>query len=165
MSLRIKEDSITNLEFEDSVLSGSFKQLKQGRLDLLVEINHDKLVNIEFQNSDNKNTTERFTWYLCNKYVDSLKQGEDYASLNKIYGIYLLNYDDKNYPNFFSKYESRDIMNKKTTAKSMINMSLFNLKQIDKIENYEFSEEQKDLIRFIKSENSQKTQEIKETES
>ena len=149
MSLQITEEDITDIKFIDPTIIKDYKKSKKSVLDLLVEINHSKKVNVEMQNSNNNNTTKRFTWHLCNKYTEDLKEGEDYSKLKEVYGIYLLNYNDENYPNFFSKYESYDRMNVRTTAESLINMSVFNLSKIRDIDKYNFSEEEKDLIRLI----------------
>ena len=152
MSIRIKVQEIKKLVLLNTELIKDTTNDKLGILDLLVEINDNKKINIEIQNVDKHNFVERGEFYLSKLFVENIEEGEDYANLKHVYGIYFLNYDDKNYQNFYSVFENYDIMNLENT-KTFKTMIIFNLAKIDKIDKYNFSEEEKDILRFIKSKN------------
>ncbi|MBQ7140997.1 MAG: Rpn family recombination-promoting nuclease/putative transposase [Bacilli bacterium] len=150
MSTKIKESEIKKMTILNSELIKDTLDDKLGILDLLVEINDEKQINIEMQNVDKNNMPERLEYYLSKKYVENIQKGEDYAKLKHVYGIYFLNYDDKNYPNFYSIIENYDTINKELikTVKTPI---IYNLSKINEIDNYHFTEEEKDILRFIKT--------------
>ena len=154
MSLRIKESEINSIIYLNNELSKDSPEDKLGIVDLLVEINNKKKINIEIQNVEKHNFKERAEFYLSKIYVEDLKRGEDYSNVKEVYGIFFLNYDDKNYPNFFSVIQSYDIINMKCT-KSLKTMVVYNLSHIDEIDRYNFTEEEKDMLRFIKSKNEE----------
>ena len=161
MSLRIKESDINNITYLNNELSKDSPEDKLGIVDLLVEINNKKKINIEIQNVEKHNFPERAEFYLSKIYVEDLKRGEDYSLVKEVCGIFFLNYDDKNYPNFFSVIQNYDIINMKCT-KNLKTMVVYNLSHIDEIDKYEFSEEEKDMLRFIKSKNEEELIEMAE---
>ena len=154
MSLRIKESEINSITYLNNELSRNTPEEKLGIVDLLVEINNKKKINIEIQNAEKHNFPERAEFYLSRIYVEDLQRGEDYSLVKEVCGIFFLNYDDENYPNFFSVIQSCDIINMKCT-RSLKTMIIYNLSHIDEIDKYDFSEEEKDMLRFIKSKNEE----------
>lgn len=152
MSTKIKECEIKKMTILNSELIKVTNDDKLGILDLLIEINDEKQINIEMQNVDKNNLPERLEYYLSKKFIENIEKGENYENLKHIYGIYFLNYNDKNYPNFYSIIQNYDIMNQKLT-KTLKTPIIYNLSKINEIDNYNFSEEEKDILRFIKSKN------------
>lgn len=150
MSTKIKENEITKMTILNSELIKDTLDDKLGILDLLVEINGEKQINIEMQNVDKNNMPERIEYYLSKKYVENIQEGEDYAKLKQLYGIYFLNYNDKNYPEFYSIIQNYDIINKKLT-KTVKTPIIYNLSKIDEIDKYDFTDEEKDILKFLKS--------------
>ena len=88
MSTKIKESEIKKMTILNSELIKDTLDDKLGILDLLVEINDEKQINIEMQNVDKNNMPERLEYYLSKKYVENIQKGEDYAKLKHVYGIY-----------------------------------------------------------------------------
>ena len=154
MSLRIKESEIKDITYLNNELSKDNSEDKLGIVDLLVEINNKKKINIEIQNVEKHNFPERAEFYLSKIYVEDLKRGEDYFKIKEVCGIFFLNYDDQNYPNFFSVIQNCDIINMKCT-RNLKTMVVYNLSRIDEIDKYDFTEEEKDMLRFIKSKNEE----------
>jgi len=150
MSLRIKESEIKNIILLNNELVKDIPEDKLGIVDLLIEINNKKKINIEIQNVEKHNFVERVEFYLSKIFVEDLEKGQDYREVKEVCGIFFLNYDDKNYPNFFSVIQNHDIINMKCT-KSLKTMVVYNLSRIEEIDKYDFSEEEKDILRFIKS--------------
>jgi len=150
MSLRIKESEIKNIILLNNELVKDIPEDKLGIVDLLIEINNKKKINIEIQNVEKHNFVERAEFYLSKIFVEDLEKGQDYREVKEVCGIFFLNYDDKNYPNFFSVIQNHDIINMKCT-KSLKTMVVYNLSRIEEIDKYDFSEEEKDILRFIKS--------------
>ncbi len=105
MSLRIKESEIKDIIYLNNELARNTPEEKLGIVDLLVEINNKKKINIEIQNAEKHNFTERAEFYLSRIYVEDLQRGEDYSEVREVCGIFFLNYDDKKL-NFKSKLKN-----------------------------------------------------------
>ena len=159
MSLKIRESDIKKITILNPDIISERKGEKVGVLDLLVEINNKEQINIEIQNTNKYNFPERLEFYLSSMYTKNIKDGEDYAKLKKVYGIYLLNYNDKNYPNFYAKIVDYDIMNQEITYK-VKEKAIYNLTKIKEIDKYGFSEEEKKIIKFIICEDEKELEEM-----
>ena len=159
MSLKMKESDIKKITILNPELIPDIKGEKVGVLDLLVEINNKEQINIEIQNSNEHNFLERLEFYLSSRYVKNIKEGEDYEKLKKVYGIYLLNYNDENFENFYAKIGDYDTINKKNT-KSMKEKAVYNLTKIKDIDKYGFSEEEKNIIKLIICEDEKELEEM-----
>ena len=66
--------------------------MKYDILDLEVELESGEIVNIEMQLKDNKNIEKRTTFYAGKKIVEQLEPREDFAKLNRVIVIAILNY-------------------------------------------------------------------------
>lgn len=161
MSLGIEESEIKNITYLNNELIKDNPRDKLGIVDLLVEINNSKKINIEIQNVEKHNFSERVEFYLSRIYVEDLEKGSDYKEVKEVCGIYFLNYDDKNYPNFFSVIKNCDIINKRCT-KNLKTIVVYNLSKIDEIDKYDFREEEKYMLRFIESKNEEELNEMAE---
>ena len=76
----------------DRHLIGKYPEEKLGILDLKATLNGGVICNIEVQLADNKDTAERFLHYWSRAYSSQLIRGDDYAKLNKVIGIVILDY-------------------------------------------------------------------------
>ncbi len=150
MSIGIDMEDIKSIEILNPEIMGDNENDKLNRLDILLELNNKEKINIEMQNSNEHNFAQRIEFYLSRVYINSLKKSENYSILNKIYGIYFINYNDENYNDAFSKISECDTMNRKTT-KSIKEKIIFNLTKIDEMKKYGFSKEEMDILKFIKS--------------
>ena len=150
MSIGIDMEDIKSIEILNPEIMGDNENEKLNRLDILLELNNKEKINIEMQNSNEHNFAQRIEFYLSRVYINSLKKSENYSILNKIYGIYFINYNDENYNDAFSKISECDTMNRKTT-KSIKEKIIFNLTKIDEMKKYGFSKEEMDILKFIKS--------------
>ena len=62
-------------------------------LDLRATLDNGTICNIEVQLADNKDTAERFLYYWSRIYSSQLVKGDDYAKINKVIGIIILDYE------------------------------------------------------------------------
>ena len=72
---------------------GKHPEEKLGILDLKATLNNGTICNIEIQLADNKDTAERFLFYWSRIYSSQLIKGDDYAKLNKVIGIIIIDYN------------------------------------------------------------------------
>jgi len=72
---------------------GKYPEEKLGILDLKATLNNGTICNIEIQLADNKDTAERFLFYWSRIYSSQLIKGDDYAKLNKVIGIIIIDYN------------------------------------------------------------------------
>ncbi len=159
MSIGIKSDDITKITILNPELFAYKNGSKSSVLDLLVQINDKEEVNIELQNTNEHNIIPRIEFYQSRMYIKNIDEGEDYLKLKKVYGIYLLTYNDKNYRNFFSRIEECDTINMEK-AESMKQKVIYNLTKFDQIDKYGFNEEQKNILRLIKSQSRKELEDM-----
>ncbi len=152
MSIGIDMKDIKNIEILNPKIMYDNEDDNLSRLDILLELNNDEKINIQMQSSNERNFTQRIEYYLSRLYINNLEKIENYSLLNKIYGIYFINYNDENYNNAFSKISECDVANNKA-IRIMKEKIIFNLTKIDEMKKYGFSDEEMDILKFIKSEN------------
>lgn len=73
--LHLKEKQIKNIEIIDPFTSGSNEREKEGILDIKLTLNGNRKINIEMQNTYQKDWTERSIFYNCRMFTDGFKKG------------------------------------------------------------------------------------------
>lgn len=98
------EESIDEIEV---VGEASLKQLtiaeKMGRLDIKATINKTKIVNIEIQLCDNKDTKQRTELYGSRLISEQVGRGDQYQELKPVILINILNYNLLKLPDYATK--------------------------------------------------------------
>ena len=87
------KEKIESINLENNqYLVGKYPEEKLGIVDLKATLNNGTICDIEIQLADNKDTAERFLYYWSRIYTSQLVKGDDYAKLNKVIGIIILDY-------------------------------------------------------------------------
>ena len=86
------EDQVVNVTLLNPYNQKNFKQDKLSILDIKAEGTCGKKFNIEIQITDEADYNKRALYYWTKLYTDQLKESKDYASLNKVIGIHILNF-------------------------------------------------------------------------
>ena len=87
----------------DARLEQLEKEQKYGILDLDVELEDGKLINIEMQIRNNKNIEKRTTYYGSKKLISQMGIGTQYKEINKVIVIALLGYNLLEVPEYINK--------------------------------------------------------------
>ncbi len=87
----------------DARLEQIAREEKYGILDLDVELEDDKIINIEMQMKNNNNMEERTTFYAGKKISEQLEIGYNYKELKKVIIISILNYNFIDLPEYVTK--------------------------------------------------------------
>ena len=66
---------------------------KMVRLDVRAHLQDGTMVDVEVQNTNQKNITKRMTYYLSELYTNGIRKGEDYRHLKKTIVIGILNFN------------------------------------------------------------------------
>ena len=96
----------------DRHLIGKYPNEKTGILDLKAILNNGTICNIEIQLADNKDTAERFLYYWSRIYSSQLIKGDDYAKINKVIGIIIIDYEfdkTRKIENLSTKWKIREV--------------------------------------------------------
>lgn len=100
----ILDIKINDIKYLDKELVRKSKVQKESRLDLLVKINKNIIVNIEMQREKKGDINKRMIFYLSKLIVDNIKIQERYEKIEKHIMISIINYEDKE-EKMQSKYE------------------------------------------------------------
>ena len=87
----------------DARLEQMAREEKYGILDLDVELENGKIINIEMQMKNNNNMEERTTFYAGKKISEQLEIGYNYKELKKVIIISILNYNFIDLPEYVTK--------------------------------------------------------------
>ena len=87
----------------DARLEQMAREEKYGILDLDVELENGKIINIEMQMKNNNNMEERTTFYAGKKISEQLEIGYNYKQLKKVIIISILNYNFIDLPEYVTK--------------------------------------------------------------
>lgn len=79
--LHLKEKQIKNIEIVDPFTSGSNEREKEGILDIKLTLNGTRKINIEMQNTYQKDWAERSIFYNYRMFTDGFKKGQTYDEL------------------------------------------------------------------------------------
>lgn len=87
----------------DSRLEQLARESKYGVLDLDVELEDGRIINVEMQMRDNRNIEKRTTFYASKKITEQLGAGEEYKELKKVIVISILDYSFIELPEYVIK--------------------------------------------------------------
>ncbi|WP_017442610.1 Rpn family recombination-promoting nuclease/putative transposase [Rickettsia gravesii] len=104
-----EKDQIVEVTLLNPYNPKNFKADKLSILDIKAKSESSKRYNIEIQVTDEADYDKRALYYWAKMYTEQLKEGSDYAALNKIIGIHILNFtsitDTDEYHNSFQLKE------------------------------------------------------------
>ncbi|WP_395476434.1 Rpn family recombination-promoting nuclease/putative transposase [Rickettsia endosymbiont of Pantilius tunicatus] len=104
-----KEDQIVEVTLLNPYNPKNFKADKLSVLDIKAQSESGKMFNVEIQVTDEADYDQRALYYWAKMYTQQLKEGDDYAKLNKTIGIHILNFtsirDTDKYHNIFNLHE------------------------------------------------------------
>lgn len=90
----VTKEKINKIDLnKDRHILGKYPEEKLGILDLKATLDNGTICNIEVQLADNKDTAERFLYYWSRIYSSQLIKGDDYAKINKVIGIIIIDYE------------------------------------------------------------------------
>lgn len=90
----VTKEKINKIDLNnDRHILGKYPEEKLGILDLKATLDNGTICNIEVQLADNKDTAERFLYYWSRIYSSQLIKGDDYAKINKVIGIIIIDYE------------------------------------------------------------------------
>lgn len=123
--------SITSIELPDPVAPGEFPDDKMGIVDIKIILNYNWKINIEMQVLPFPFWEERSLFYLCKMFVENLKKGMGYDSLEACTMISILKYDLFECEDFYSNIQ---LIDRKTGRlySDKINLHVLQLNQLEK---------------------------------
>lgn len=93
--LELSKDKLVDIVIENPAVGNHYQRQKIGILDIKLTLKSGKKISIEMQNIWQETYQKRTCFYWANRYLESLKHGEDYALLNQCIHISILN---ENFP-------------------------------------------------------------------
>ena len=128
--LHMKEEEITSTEITNSIKLGESFTEKTFMLDVVINLNNARTINLEMQVINYDNWTERSLAYLGREFSKILK-GANYADAVPAHQIGILNFTlFKDYPKFYSTYMMQELENHNIYS-SKFALSVLDLTQID----------------------------------
>lgn len=113
--LGIPLDNIRSVKLRNTFLRRKRRKLKQGILDVFIELDNRVKINIEIQLVRQADWEKRQVFYLCNMYTNDLKAGEGYSKLNRCVSISILDFNLDDRPDYHNVYHFRDKTGNKFT--------------------------------------------------
>ena len=98
----ILEEEIKEIEYKDRVIEAEEVEKKECRLDMVIKLGNDTIVNIEMQKDKTGDIFKRTNYYISRIMSKSLKRGESYNKLPKALAIWIIDYKEKE----IKKYKS-----------------------------------------------------------
>lgn len=89
--LELDKDKLEDILIENPAVGNHYQRQKMGILDIKLTLKNGKKISIEMQNIWQDTYQKRTCFYWANRYLESLKHGEDYALLNQCIHISILN--------------------------------------------------------------------------
>jgi predicted transposase/invertase (TIGR01784 family) len=106
--LRLSPEDIKDLEITNEVKPGKSIADKEYRMDIMVILNNEQILNLEMQIKNYGNWPCRSLAYLCREF-DSLEHGADYNNVMPTYQISFLDFNlFEDHPEFFAMYQMRN---------------------------------------------------------
>lgn len=106
--LAIPQKEIHTVRLRNPFLRRRLGRQKLGILDLVVELNDSKKINIELQVKVFENWEKKQLFYLSKLYAEDLMVGENYDNLRKTIGISILDFNLNERDEYHSVYRLRD---------------------------------------------------------
>ncbi|MBO5372579.1 MAG: Rpn family recombination-promoting nuclease/putative transposase [Lachnospiraceae bacterium] len=128
--LHLPEEYTLKAEITNPILLGEAIENKEFRLDIYVNINDEKILNLEMQVANQLNWNNRSLAYLCRSY-DQLNKGENYDTIKPVIHIGFLNFtlfEDE--PQFFAKYKFMNTENHRIYSDNL-ELCVLDLTQIE----------------------------------
>ena len=136
--LHMNEEDIKSTEITNSIKLGESFTEKTFMLDVIINLNNSKTINLEMQVINYDNWTERSLAYLGREFSKILK-GADYADAPPVQQIGILNFTlFKDYPKFYSTYMMQELENHNIYS-SKFALSVLDLTQIENATNIDKS--------------------------
>ena len=98
----ILEEEIKEIEYQDRVIEAEEVEKKECRLDMVIKLGNDTIVNIEMQKDKTGEIFKRTNYYISRIMLKSLKRGESYNKVPKALAIWIIDYKEKE----IKKYKS-----------------------------------------------------------
>ncbi|OIJ15528.1 hypothetical protein BKP35_00605 [Anaerobacillus arseniciselenatis] len=110
---RTDREKISDVQFENTLLSKEHLEDKESRLDILARTTNDELINIEIQFNNKFNMVKRSIYYWARVFSDQLQKGQGYINLRPVIMINIVNYnlfrrETKKFHTTFHLYEDKD---------------------------------------------------------
>lgn len=98
----VLEEEIKEIEYKDRVIEAEEVEKKECRLDMVIKLGNDTIVNIEMQKDKTGDIFKRTNYYISRIMSKPLKRGERYNKLPKALAIWIIDYKEKE----IKKYKS-----------------------------------------------------------
>ena len=109
--LHLTEEEMVSVTITNPIIIGEALNDKEFRLDINVDLNNQKTINLEMQVADLHNWTNRSLCYLCRSF-DQLNHGESYKSIKTVIHIGILDYTlFTEHPEFYAAYRMMNTKN------------------------------------------------------
>lgn len=106
--LGLKKEDIMEIEYRDTAVTGEYADNHGGTMDLKINLNQEKNINIELQMEFFPFWRERSLFYLSRVFLEGFLRGESYGELEPCIHIGILNFDFRENSPFYSKIELWD---------------------------------------------------------
>lgn len=128
--LHLTEEEMISVTITNPIVIGEVLNDKEFRLDINVDLNNQKTINLEMQVADLHNWTNRSLCYLCRSF-DQLNHGESYKSIKTVIHIGILDYTlFKEHPDFYAAYRMMNTKNHLIYSNNFI-LNVLDLTQIN----------------------------------
>lgn len=128
--LHIKESDVRSVRITNTIILGQSIANKEIRLDINVELNNDRLINLEMQVANELNWPNRSVLYLCRSF-DQLNHGQNYNEIKPVIHIGFLDYTlFEEYPEFCATYKLINVNNHHIYSDNMT-LCVVNLSRMD----------------------------------
>ncbi len=107
-ALGLPLEEIRSVRLANPYLWKRFRQQKQGILDVIIELNDDRKVNVELQIKMISHWDRRSLFYLSKMYTEDLLIGQKYYRLRKCISINILGFNLDDRPEYHKVYRLRD---------------------------------------------------------
>lgn len=144
--LHLKEKQIKNIEIVDPFTSGSNEREKEGILDIKLTLNGNRKINIEMQNTYQKDWAERSIFYNCRMFTDGFKKGQTYDELPPCIHVGILDFNQLKSPGYYHKISLMD----EETNESYSRKIQFHVLELKKLKQTKSRERKQALYRWAK---------------
>ena len=128
--LHLKESNIQSVEVNNPIILGANISEKEFILDVNINLNNDRVLNLEMQMKDEGNWTDRALSYTCRNFTH-IQKGNDYDTAKSVIHIGFLNYTlFPDYPEFYATYMLENIKTHHLFS-SKIRIGVVNLNQVE----------------------------------
>ncbi|MBO4901766.1 MAG: Rpn family recombination-promoting nuclease/putative transposase [Lachnospiraceae bacterium] len=127
--LGLTQDEILSVELTNPIILGNALGEKELILDLKINLNRERVLNIEMQVAKREDWPERSLIYLC-RIFDNLKSGEDYSNVLPCLHIGIIDFDLFEDKEFYAKYRLMNVESHSVYT-SKFGINVLNLRQVE----------------------------------